>query len=137
MTTTLIDAVQPYIVTIVVALIGVLTTLILAGLKTLQKKAEAWLQARTNESEREILKKIGQEGFAHAEALHKELGGDQKLTQAIQYADKRIRELGLGFGLAEIKAAIHEAVVNHNAKTKWQVKIDQPTIEINNTPGKS
>lgn len=114
----IIEAAQPYITAIVVALIGALTSVVLVGIKKLQQKGEAWLEARTTSTQRDTLHKIAQEAFAHAETAWKDWGGPDKLQAAFDYASKQLRDNGVTMNSDEIKAAIHAAWLKFDQEQK-------------------
>jgi len=107
---------QPYIVSIVTALIGILATIITGSIQKAQKRAAAYYNAHTNEKDRELLHKIGKEAFAWAEALYKEHDGDRKLQEAFEYASEKLKAVGVDVSGDEIRASIEKAVVDYNAK---------------------
>ena len=104
-----VDHAQPYIITIVTAVIGLVATLLLGLLKTLKAKLDIWLDAKLSVEQRNLLHKIGKEAFTHAETVYKYADGEKKLDQAYTYATSRLASLGIKMSEQEIKAAIHEA----------------------------
>lgn len=112
---TLIDQAQPYITTIVLALIGVLTTVILRSVSLLQLKADAWFDAKLNVQQREMLHKIATEGFAYAQTVYKELGGEEKLQQALAYVSDQLATKGIKVSSDEVRAAVEDAYLKYKA----------------------
>ncbi|WP_145413814.1 phage holin [Paenibacillus xylanexedens] len=112
----ILEQAQPYLATIVLALIAWATTVITGAIKKAQKKAEIYYNAHTNEKDRELLHKIGKEAFSWAEALYKEYEGDVKLKKAYEYASDRLKSVGIDVSGDEIRASIEKAVVDYNAK---------------------
>lgn len=108
--------IQTFLGTISNALLALAASIIVAFLFKLRDKANAWLNARTTAAERELLHKTAAEGFAYAETVFRDYGGVEKLTEAQAYLDRRLRELGLSFGTAEVRAAIEKAVLEHNRR---------------------
>lgn len=112
----IMEQAQPYIISIVTALIGILATIITGSIKKAQGKAEEYYKAHTNEKDRELLHKIGMEAFSWAQTLYKEAEGDRKLKEAYAYASEKLAALGVQMTSDEIRAAIEKAVVDYNAK---------------------
>ncbi|MEC0235234.1 phage holin, LLH family [Paenibacillus kribbensis] len=117
-TQTIIENVQPYVSTIATAAIGVLTTIILAGLNTVKVKVNAWLDARTTAAQREVIHKIAGEAFAFAQTAFKQAGGERKLQEALQYATLRLTEQGITVSVVELRAAIEKVYLEYKPKTK-------------------
>lgn len=109
---TIIEAAQPYITSIVLALIGLLTSVILAGISRLKAKADALLDSKLSESQRALVHTVAAEGFAHAEAEFKGMGGPAKLTAATQYALDKLGKVGVRVSLEEVRSAIHKAWID-------------------------
>jgi len=105
----IIEHAQPYLTTIVTALIGLLATLIITGIRSLKLKLDTWLDTRVSVGQRELLHQIAKEAFAHAETIYKYSDGEQKLHQALTYATERLGKIGIHMTTNEIKAAIHDA----------------------------
>lgn len=112
---TVIDQVQPYITTVVLAIIGVLATVILRAIALLQAKADSWFDAKLSVSQRELLHKIATEGFAYAQTVYKDLGGDDKLRYALTYASKQLEIRGVIVSTEEIRAAVEDAYLKYKA----------------------
>lgn len=129
-TQTIIETVQPYVSTIATAVVGVLVTFILAGLNTLKVKANAWLDARTTATQREVIHKVAGEAFALAQTTFKDAGGVRKMQEALQYASLRLTEQGIIVSATELQAAIEKAYLEYKAKTKAVLSTDaQPNEE--------
>ncbi|MBY9081188.1 hypothetical protein KIH86_23860 [Paenibacillus sp. HN-1] len=112
----IVNEAQPYITAIVLALIGLLTTVILRSISILQKRVTIWIDSRQSVSERELLHKIAAEAFAIAE---KEVSGATlKYNAAFAYTSDRLGKAGIKVSSDEIKASIEKAVLDYNAKTK-------------------
>lgn len=112
----ILEQAQPYLTTIVLALVAWATTVITGAIKKAQNRAEAYYNAHTNEKDRELLHKIGKEAFSWAEALYKEHDGDRKLQEAFEYASEKLKAVGVDVSGDEIRASIEKAVVDYNAK---------------------
>lgn len=112
----IMEQAQPYIISIVTALFGILATIITGSIQKAQKKAEAYYKAHTNEKDRELLHKIGKEAFAWAETIYKEYEGDVKLNKAYEYASDKLKSVGIDVSGDEIRAAIEKAVVDYKAQ---------------------
>lgn len=109
---TIIEAAQPYITSIVLALIGLLTSVILAGINKLKAKADALLDSKLSESQRALLHTITAEAYAYAEAEYYGQGGPAKLAAATQYALDKLGKLGVTITLKEVQSAIHAAWID-------------------------
>ncbi|MDY8046600.1 phage holin, LLH family [Paenibacillus polymyxa] len=134
---TIIETVQPYVSTIATAVVGVLTTVILAGLNTVKIKANTWLEARTSAAQRELIHKIAGEGFAFAQTAFKQAGGERKLQEALQYATLRLAEQGITVSVVELQAAIEKAYLEYKAKTKTVLTTEaQPSEEATQAAAK-
>ncbi|WP_322925427.1 phage holin [Paenibacillus campi] len=116
MTETIVQAAQPYITAIVTAIIGVLASMVIVGLKTMQSKANQWLDARTTAAQRETIHKVACEAFALAQTAFKELGGQAKLEEALNYALKQLGKQGISVSAQEVQAAIEQAYLDYKAK---------------------
>ncbi|MFC7560276.1 hypothetical protein ACFQ5D_23260 [Paenibacillus farraposensis] len=92
----IIDSIQPYVSTVVTAAVGVLTTIVLAGLNNVKVKVNTWLEARTAVAQREVIHKIAGEGFAFAQTAFKEAGGERKLQEALHAETCRTRHYSVG-----------------------------------------
>lgn len=108
--------IQPYIDTIVTALIGLLVTLLLAGITAIRKKAEAWIEVRTTDQQRETLHKIAQEAYAFVEAQFRGSGSERKLEEAKAYLLHRLNTLGFSLTDEEIRAVIEKAWLEFSKK---------------------
>ncbi|WP_426453871.1 phage holin, LLH family [Paenibacillus sp. S-38] len=121
------EVIQPYISDIFQTVLTIATLLVLAGLRQVRKKAVDLYNAQTTNEQREVLKKVGVEAFAHAETLFKGMGGEAKLSAALDYASQKLGEFGFKLTSEEIKASIHKAWLDHNAKVKPTKLIDSGT----------
>ncbi|MNI00946.1 hypothetical protein D3C73_537640 [compost metagenome] len=112
-----IQEIQPYIMSIVVAVVGLLTTVVLALLASLKTKVNLWIDTKTSVSQRELLHKVAAEAFAHAETMFMDESGlgTRKLNEALIYASKKLGNIGVKVSTEELKAAIHNACLKHNA----------------------
>lgn len=110
-----IDQAQPYITAVVVAIVGVLATVILRTISLLQVKADSWFDAKISVSQRELLHKISTEGFAYAQTVYKDLGGADKLQQALAYASDQLEVRGIKVAPEEIRAAVEKAYLAYKA----------------------
>ncbi|MFC5528461.1 phage holin, LLH family [Cohnella yongneupensis] len=109
---------EPYIGTIVEALVGLLVTYILAVIASLNGRLKEWLKTRTSAQQREVLHRIAAEGFALAESLFKGSSGPKKLNKAMLYVLDEATKRGLVISQDSIRAAVEKAVLEHNAKVK-------------------
>ncbi|AFC32118.1 hypothetical protein PM3016_5418 [Paenibacillus mucilaginosus 3016] len=114
----ILEIIQPHITEIAQSVLTIAALIALAGLRQVKKKALELYKAQTTDAQREVLNKVGTEAFAHAETLYKGMGGDAKLDAAYQYASKKLGQLGINLSVDEIKASIHTAWLDHNAKVQ-------------------
>ena len=110
--------IQDFIGTISNGLLALAASIIVTLLFKMRDKATNWLNTRTTAAERELLHKTAVEGFAYAETVFRDYGGEEKLEQAMHYLDRRLIELGLTFNTMELRAAIEKAVLEYNAGQK-------------------
>ncbi|MDP5276358.1 hypothetical protein [Chengkuizengella axinellae] len=71
------ELIQPYLETIVFALISVISTLVVAALIELRDKVLSWIQSKTNKEQRELLLKISEEAFSYAEKVFYQSKGSE------------------------------------------------------------
>ncbi|MDQ0492790.1 phage holin, LLH family [Paenibacillus brasilensis] len=134
---TIIETVQPYVSTIATAAIGVLTTIVLAGLNNVKVKVNTWLETRTTAAQREVIHKIAGEGFAFAQTAFKEAGGERKLQEALQYASLTLSSQGIVVSQVELRSAIEKAYLEYKAKTKTVLATEaQPSEEVTQAAAK-
>lgn len=114
MTNQIIEVLQPIVITVVTAIVGLLASYALVAVNKLKDRAAAWLDARTTESDRQTLHKIAQEAFAYAETAFTTPAGDNKLEAALGYAIDKLQAVGIQLSQEEIKAAIHDAWLKYD-----------------------
>lgn len=107
------DQIQPQVATVVVAVVGILATVVLSMLALLQKRVKLWIDSKTSLAERELIHKIANEAYAYAEKQFKETGGPTKLSEAYDYASRLLGNAGIKVEPEEIKAAIEKAVLEY------------------------
>ncbi|MFN0222101.1 phage holin, LLH family [Paenibacillus sp. KR2-11] len=123
----IMEIIQPFVNDITKSVLTITALLLLAGLNQVKSKALELYKAKTTDTQREVLKKVGVEAFAHAETLFKGMGGEAKLDAAFEYASKKLGQLGINLSAEEIKASIHKAWLDHNAKVQPIKLIDSGT----------
>ncbi|MFC9776238.1 phage holin, LLH family [Paenibacillus chitinolyticus] len=106
----LTDLLTPVILALVTALAGVLTVLIHAAKTSLI----AWLQARTNAAQQEIIMRVASEAMAFAEAQGMLLKGQEKMNAAIVYAANELQTRGMNVTPDKLLAAIQKAWMEYN-----------------------
>lgn len=114
---TIIEAAQPYLETIIKALVGLLATVLLTGIYQLRRKLESFLAARTSAAQRELLHKLAAEAYAYVERQYVGDGG-QKLNAAIQYVVDRLDLKKIGIDTDDVTAAIEKAWSELDAKNR-------------------
>ncbi|MEC0248725.1 phage holin, LLH family [Paenibacillus chitinolyticus] len=106
----LTDLLTPFILALATALAGVLTVLIHAAKTSLI----AWIQARTNAAQQEIIMKVASEAMAFAETQGLLLKGQEKMNAAIAYAANELQTRGLNVTPDKLLAAIQKAWMEYN-----------------------
>ncbi|WP_270166086.1 phage holin, LLH family [Paenibacillus sp. SYP-B4298] len=106
---------QPYLQTIVLAILSVLASVATAALFQARARMLRWLESRATNEQRELLHKLAGEAFAFAETVFREVGGPKKLEAAYGYLSTRLKEQGIELGQAELRSAIEKAVLDYNA----------------------
>jgi LL-H family phage holin len=112
------ELLQPYITTVLQALISLLVLFIMGVIAMLRTKVEIWLAARTTAAQRETLHRLAAEAMALAESTYGSLDGPAKLNNALTYVTKRAADLGIDISPQTVRAAIEKAVLDYNAKLK-------------------
>ncbi|GGD95256.1 phage holin [Paenibacillus nasutitermitis] len=105
---------QPYVLMILQALVGLLAAFLLGIIAKLHRKLNVWLDIHTTSGQRDLLDKLAKEAAALAEATYIESGGPQKLEAAFDYITSRIGKLGIEVSSETIRAAIEKAVLDYN-----------------------
>ena len=112
---TIIEQAQPYITAIVSAIIGVLVTVILRSIALLRIKADSWFDARLSVQQRDLLHKIATEGFAYAQTVFRDMEGEAKLSQALEYTAVELDKRGITIAPEAIRAAVEDAYLKYKA----------------------
>ncbi|WP_426447531.1 phage holin, LLH family [Paenibacillus sp. S-38] len=123
----IMEIIQPHITEIAQSVLTIAALIALAGLRQVKKKALELYNAQTTDSQREVLRKVGVEAFAHAETIFKGMGGEAKLSAAYEYASDKLEQVGINLSADEIKASIHKAWLDHNAKVQPAKLVDAGT----------
>lgn len=114
----IIEQVQPYVATIVLAIVGLLVTVILGAVNVVKAKAGAHFDAKLTATQRETLHKIAGEAYAYAETAFKDTGGSAKLAEALQYASSQLINRGINVSELEVRAAIEKALLEFQGSSK-------------------
>lgn len=117
-----IELIQPYITSIVVAVVGILTTIVLGLLASLKTSVKVWINTKTSASQRELIHKIANEAFSFAESTLSTESGRMKLSCAFMYTSEKLGMLGIKVTDDEINAAIEKACLEFNANKVKIVK---------------
>ncbi|TYP67709.1 phage holin, LLH family [Paenibacillus methanolicus] len=128
----MMQVLDPYVSTIVEALIGALVTVIMGAIALLGRKINKWIDTRDSADQRAFLHRLAAEGMALAEAAYKDHGGQAKLNAAVNYVLDRAREYGLkSLTMDSVEAAIEKAVLDYNAKKKVLTQVtNEPTAPV-------
>jgi|GEM_PF-3578179 len=109
---------EQYIQEIVLALVGLLTTVILAALGEARTHFLRWLKTRRILSEREYLRKAAEEGFSLIEQSMKDCVSTEKLNAATAYVTRHLKTVGIEMEPEAIRAAVEQAVTEYNKQKK-------------------
>lgn len=102
----IIEQIQPYVSTIVLAVVGLLATVILGAINLVKAKAGAYFDAKLTAAQRELLHRIAGEAYAYAETAFKNAGGPAKLEEALKYASEQLKKRGVSVSAVELQATI-------------------------------
>lgn len=114
----ILELAQPYIVTILQAILALLAAVVVGVIYQLRSKVETWLEARTSAAQREELHKLAAEGYATFEKQMKDKGGEEKLEAAVSYVLQRWKVDAVGIDYDAVKAAVQKAWVELDAKNR-------------------
>lgn len=126
---------QPIISNVVLSILAIVIAA--AGLFLLKqwKDLGAWINARKVaaeaqgvESIQNALWSVAQEAYAKAETTATELAGNEKMSVALDYAVKKLRQLGISVHTDEVRAKIHEAWIKLDQVPKTQAGITDQVI---------
>ena len=115
---TIVEAVQPYVTTVVTALVGALVAVLLSAVAVIKTKAVTYLDSKLDATQRELLHKVASEAYAYAETVYKSAESQAKLGQALEYATQHLGHKGIKVTPAEIRAAIEKAWYDYEGKNK-------------------
>lgn len=111
----IVEAAQPYVTTIVTAIVGALAAVLLAAVGVIREKAVTYLDSKLDATQRELLHKVAGEAFAYAETVYKGAENQVKLAQAMEYAAQQLGRRGVQITPDEIRAAIEAAYLKSQA----------------------
>ncbi|WP_211749935.1 phage holin [Paenibacillus sp. Marseille-Q4541] len=114
----IMDQAQPFISSIVVAIVGLLATIVIGAVNKLKKKASDYFDANLSVKQRELLHKVASEAFAYAETLYGQYDGEKKMEHAYAYVSDKLGDAGMSITPQEIRAAIEKAWVDNAAKKR-------------------
>ncbi len=109
------EQITQQLVTGVVSLLGILLA---SALAELRQRTLAWIDARKNVSERELLHKLAEEGFALIEQTMQGFRSEDKLQAASDYVSSKLKEKKINLEPDEIRAAIEKFVTKYNKSRK-------------------
>lgn len=112
----IIEQIQPYVSTIVLAVVGLLAYVILGAINVVKVKAGAYFDAKLTAAQRELLHRIAGEAYAYAETAFKDAGGPAKLAEALQYASEQLKKRGVTVTPIELQAAIENVWLEFSNK---------------------
>lgn len=111
----IVEAAQPYITTIVTAVVGALAAVLLAAVGVIKARAVTYLDSKLDATQRELLHKVAGEAYAYAETVYKSAESQIKLSQALEYATQQLGSRGIKVTPTEIRAAIEAAYLKAQA----------------------
>lgn len=111
----IVEAAQPYITTVVTAIVGALAAVLLAAVGAVKSKAVSYFESKLDATQRELLHKVADEGYAYAETVYRSEESQIKLAQALEYATQHLGRRGIKVTPAEIRAAIEAAYLKAQA----------------------
>lgn len=125
MTQLFIQAIHPYILAllqaVLLALGGVVITAVLKG----KGYVVNWLQAHATAKQRDTLHRLGEEAFAFAKTVYVNSDGPSKLAAAMAYFSSRLKEQGINVTPDEMRAVIEKAYLGYQAIITQPVAPDQ------------
>jgi hypothetical protein len=136
----MMELIQPYVTTLVTALIGLLVTLVLTTISAMKKalipRLEKWLESKFSLTQRELIHKYAEEAFAYVEARFKDATSKEKFDIAYEQLyivlnkTGHLDKLGLEISKREIESAIEKAVLDYNKykQTIPEIVINDPEI---------
>jgi len=109
------QAVQPQIIPVIIAIVGILASIVLGMLAMLQTRVKLWLETKTTVAQRETIHRIALEAYAYAEKEYKDQNSASslKLNAAFSYASEVLGKAGIKITAEEIKGAIEKAVQDY------------------------
>jgi LL-H family phage holin len=110
--------ISPLVSSILLELIKLVALAVLAGFGYLQIKAKASINSMKNKAQRELLHKIADEAFAHAETFFASESSQIKLNKALSYVSSNLGAMGIKLSLEEVRAAVEKACLEYNTKKK-------------------
>ena len=111
----IVEAAQPYVTTIVTAVVGALAAVLLAAVGAVRAKAIAYFDSKLDTTQRELLHKVAGEAYAYAETVFKGEESQIKLAQALDYATRQLGRRGIRITPEEIRGAIEAAYLKSKA----------------------
>lgn len=110
---------QPYLIALLVVFIVGITSIVGIAAKVIVFKLSRLLDSKDIESKQATLTVIGKEAFAMAETSFQGTGGESKLQEATNYANKKLDNIGIKVPAEEIQASINTAwIENKSTKTE-------------------
>ncbi|NJJ41556.1 phage holin, LLH family [Paenibacillus apii] len=111
----IVEAAQPYVTTIVTAVVGALAAALIAAVGVIKVKVTNYLDAKLSAAQKEVLHKVAGEAYAYAQTVYKSAEGRAKLEQALGYASDQLAKRGIVVAPEEIRAAIEAAYLKGTA----------------------
>lgn len=117
---TILEISQPYVETILRAVLALVAAVILSIIYKLRAKVEAWLEAKTSVDQRDLLHKLAAEAYAYVERQYTN-GGADKLDYAVQYVLDRLDLDKAGITSKDVMAAVQKAWTELDKKNRGAV----------------
>jgi LL-H family phage holin len=112
------NEISPLVSSILLELIKLVALAVLAGFGYLQVKVKGAINSNKNKAQRELLHKIADEAFAHAETFFASESSQIKLNKALSYVSSNLGAMGIKLSLEEVRAAVEKACLEYNTKKK-------------------
>jgi hypothetical protein len=125
MTQLLIQAIQPYILALLQAVLVALGGVVITAIVKEKSKFINWLQAHSTAKQRDTLHRLGEEAFAYAKTVYVNSDGPSKLAAAMAYFSSRLKEQGINVTPDEMRAVIEKAYLGYQAIITQPVAPDQ------------
>ncbi|MEK5060465.1 hypothetical protein BK126_04360 [Paenibacillus sp. FSL H7-0326] len=126
---------QPVVTNVVLSVLAVVIAAIGLFIVRQWRALGAWINAKKAaaeaqgmESIQNALWSVAQEAYAKAESSAADLAGNEKMSVALDYAVKKLNQIGISVHTDEVKAKIHEAWIKLDQIPKTQAGVTDQVI---------